>query len=79
MNRKVGIKGKNEFFDELERDWLAIDGGETAPEPVHRVYFESAEVLSRVITRTAALSFESPPRQRRANYSRIGGAAQARL
>jgi predicted transcriptional regulator len=51
MNRKIGIKGKNEFFDELERDWLAIDRGEKAPEPVHRVYFESAEVLSRVITR----------------------------
>lgn len=51
MNRKIGIKGKKEFFDEIERDWLAIDRGEKSSEPVHRVYFESAEVLSKVITR----------------------------
>ena len=51
MNRTIGIKGKKEFFEELERDWTAIDRGEKAPEPIHRVYFESAEVLSRVLTR----------------------------
>jgi predicted transcriptional regulator len=51
MSGKVGIKSKEEFFGELERDWVAIDKGEKASEPIHRVYFESAEVLSRVITR----------------------------
>ena len=51
MERTVGIKGKEEFFGELEQDWLAIDKGGKAPEPIHRVYFESAEVLSKVITR----------------------------
>ena len=51
MNRTIGIKNKQEFFGELERDWMAIDKGEKAPEPIHRVYFESAEVLSKVITR----------------------------
>jgi predicted transcriptional regulator len=51
MDRTVGIKGKQQFFSELERDWAAIDRGENAPEPIHRIYFESAEVLSRVLTR----------------------------
>jgi|SRR6185369_5623802 len=51
MNNTIAIQGKQEFFKELERDWMAIDKGEKAPEPIHRVYFESAEVLSRVITR----------------------------
>jgi predicted transcriptional regulator len=51
MNRTIGIKSKREFFGELERDWMAIDKGKKAPEPIHRVFFESAEVLSRVITR----------------------------
>ena len=51
MNRTIGIKSKQEFFGELERDWVAIDKGEKAPEPVHRVYFESAEVLTKVISR----------------------------
>ena len=51
MNRTIGIKSTQEFFGELERDWMAIDKGEKAPEPVHRVYFESAEMLSKVITR----------------------------
>lgn len=51
MSRSVEIKGAGEFLSELERDWVTIDQGGPAPEPVHRVYFESAEVLSRVITR----------------------------
>ena len=51
MNRTIGINSEQEFFEELERDWVSIDKGEKAPETVHRVYFESAEVLSRVITR----------------------------
>ncbi len=51
MKRTVGIKDKEAFFGELEQDWLAIDKGGKAPEPIHRVYFESAEVLSKVITR----------------------------
>ncbi len=51
MTTKAGIKHKKEFFAELEHDWLAIDRGEKAPEPIHRIYFESAEVLSRVLTR----------------------------
>jgi len=46
----VGIKSKKDFMDEVERDWLAIDRGEPAPEPVARIYFESAEALSRVLT-----------------------------
>lgn len=51
MNSKIGIKSKQDFFGELERDWVAIDKGKNVPEPIHRVYFESAEVLSKVITR----------------------------
>jgi predicted transcriptional regulator len=51
MNRTIGIKGKQDFFAELERDWTAIDKGEKVPGPIHRVFFESAEVLSKVITR----------------------------
>lgn len=51
MNRTTRIKSKQDFFGELERDWVAIDRGEKAPEPIHRVYFKSAEVLSKVITR----------------------------
>ena len=51
MNRTIGIKSEQEFFGELERDWVAIDKGEKAPEPIHRAYFESAEVLSKVVTR----------------------------
>jgi predicted transcriptional regulator len=51
MKRTIGIKNKDQFFTELEQDWRAIDRGEKIPEPIHRVYFESAEVLSRVLTR----------------------------
>ncbi len=51
MNHTIGIKSTQDFFGELERDWTAIDKGEKAAEPIHRVYFESAEVLSKVITR----------------------------
>jgi predicted transcriptional regulator len=51
MSRTIEIKGPQEFFGELERDWVAIDKGEPPPEPVHRVYFESPEILSKVITR----------------------------
>lgn len=51
MKKTIGIKGTNEFFAELERDWTALDRGEPVPGPVHRIYFESAEALSRVLTR----------------------------
>lgn len=51
MKKTIGIKGTDEFFTELERDWTAIDRGEAVSGPVHRVYFESAEALSRVLTR----------------------------
>ena len=51
MNSTIGIKGAKQFLGELERDWVAVDQGKPVPEPVHRVYFESAEVLSKVITR----------------------------
>ena len=51
MKKTIGIKGTDAFFVELERDWTAIDRGETVPGPVTRVYFESAEALSRVLTR----------------------------
>lgn len=51
MSPTAGIKNKKEFLTELERDWMAIDRGEKAPEPIHRIYFESAEVLSRILTR----------------------------
>jgi predicted transcriptional regulator len=51
MNRTIGIKSTQNFFQELERDWVEIDAGKKVPGPIHRVYFESAEVLSRVITR----------------------------
>ena len=47
----IGIKRKDQFFTDLERDFAALERGETLPGPVHRVYFESAEALSRVITR----------------------------
>jgi len=47
MNRRIVIKSKQEFFGVLERDWMAIDKGKKAPEPIHRVYFESAEVFRR--------------------------------
>lgn len=51
MKHTIGIKSTQEFWGELERDWMAIDKGGKAPEPIHRVYFESAEVLSKIITR----------------------------
>ena len=51
MNRTIGIKSTQDFFVELERDWTATDEGKKVPGPIHRVYFESAEVLSKVITR----------------------------
>jgi len=51
MTAKIGIKSTDDFFKEVERDWLAIDRGEPVPQPVTRIYFESAEALSRVITR----------------------------
>jgi predicted transcriptional regulator len=51
MNKTIGIKSTDEFFSELEKDWTAIDRGETVPGSVHRIYFESAEALSRVLTR----------------------------
>lgn len=51
MEKAIAIKGTDDFFAELERDWTAIERGEKPPGPVHRVYFESAEALSRVLTR----------------------------
>lgn len=51
MTVKIGIKSTNDFFSEVEKKWLAIDRGEPAPEPVTKIYFESAEALSRVITK----------------------------
>ena len=50
MKRAIGIISTDDFFVELERDWQAIDRGDTVPGPVRRVYFESAEALSRVLT-----------------------------
>lgn len=50
MKRTIGITSTDDFFVELERDWQAIDRGDTVHGPVHRVYFESAEALSRVLT-----------------------------
>jgi hypothetical protein len=43
----IGIKSKNDFMNEVERDWLAIDRGEPVLKPVTRIYFESAEALAR--------------------------------
>jgi predicted transcriptional regulator len=51
MTARIAIKNTDSFFAELEKDWTAIDRGETIPGPVHRVYFESAEALSKVLTR----------------------------
>lgn len=51
MKKAIEIKGTDEFFADLERDWTAIDRGEHVPGPVHRISFESAEALSRVLTR----------------------------
>jgi len=51
MTARIAIKNTDSFFAELERDWTAIDRGESVPGPVHRVYFESAEALSRVLTK----------------------------
>jgi predicted transcriptional regulator len=51
MSARIAIKNTGSFFAELEKDWTAIDRGEAIPGPVHRVYFESAEALSKVLTR----------------------------
>ena len=51
MTARIAIKNTDSFFAELEKDWTAIERGETVPGPVHRVYFESAEALSKVLTR----------------------------
>lgn len=51
MKGNIEIKTGAEFLAELQSDWAAIDRGEAAPEPIHRVSFESAEMLSKVITR----------------------------
>jgi predicted transcriptional regulator len=51
MIKKISIQGTDDFFSELEKDWTAIDRGESVSGPVHRVYFESAEALSRVLTK----------------------------
>lgn len=51
MNSIIGIKDKDQFFAELGRDFAALDRGEAIPGPVHRIYFESADALARVLTR----------------------------
>jgi predicted transcriptional regulator len=51
MKKTVAVKGTDDFFTELERDWTALERGEKISGPVHRVYFESAEALSRVLTK----------------------------
>ncbi len=51
MTGEIGIKSIVDFIKDVERTWVAIDRGEPAPLPVTRIYFESAEALSRVITR----------------------------
>ena len=51
MTAKIGIKSTDDFFKDVEQTWQAIDRGEPVPGPVTRIYFESAEALSRVITR----------------------------
>jgi predicted transcriptional regulator len=38
-------------FKDVERDWMAIDRGEPVQQPVTNIFFESAEALSRVITK----------------------------
>jgi predicted transcriptional regulator len=47
----IGIKSPKDFMADIERDWMAIDRGESVPGPVTKIYFESAEALSRVITK----------------------------
>ncbi|MBV5339144.1 MAG: MarR family transcriptional regulator [Deltaproteobacteria bacterium] len=51
MSVHIAIKSTDVFFAELEKDWMAIDRGDTVPGPVHRVYFASAEALSKVLTK----------------------------
>ena len=51
MSARIAIKSTDDFFAELEKDWTTIDREDTVPGPVHRVYFESAEALSKVLTR----------------------------
>ena len=53
MNKmaNIVIKSRKDFMNDVKRDWLAIDRGESVPEPVSRICFESAEALSKVITR----------------------------
>jgi predicted transcriptional regulator len=45
------ITNKQEFLKELGKDWEAIDRGEQVPGSIHRLYFESAEMLSKILTR----------------------------
>lgn len=47
----IGIKSRKDFMDDVKRDWMAIDRGEQVAGPVTKIYFESAEALSRVITK----------------------------
>lgn len=47
----IGIKSKKEFIDDVKLEWLAIDRGESVQLPITRIYFESAEALSKVITK----------------------------
>ncbi len=51
MTVEIAIKSTEDFLKDVERAWVAIDRGEPASSPVTRIYFESAEALSRVITR----------------------------
>jgi len=51
VNHTVEITGKEQFLEELEKDWKAIDRGEQVTGSVHRLYFESAETLSKILTK----------------------------
>ncbi len=43
-SKKNQIKSKDDFLNELEKDWVAIDNGLVVPGPVKREYFETEEV-----------------------------------
>ena len=51
MAANISIKSTDDFFKDVEQKWTAIDRGEPVAESATRIYFESAEALSRVITR----------------------------
>jgi predicted transcriptional regulator len=51
MTAIIGIKSTDDFFKDVEQKWTAIDRGEAVADPVSRIYFESAEALSKIITK----------------------------